>query len=222
LLLTCYHPDADWLKRDSESSLGTNYVPPPNHPGKVAARSALGEGQKKLPFRQAPLTRRRLAGSAASREGLARPREARGWQGGWRVPSAQPTLPGFPSQSISVAAVVCHRACGDRAARAKPVARTSGPHCRRLPQPRQVACRRSVRGLVLERKRLAGAKAACLATIMSQAIMTNPNRVARAIQVYCSSRPVGMPKFFSAAAFASTTAESCPASPACPGWAPSQ
>src|SRR5450759_3066829 len=38
------------------------------------------------------------AGRAPSREGLARPREARGRQGGWRVPSARLTLPGFPSR----------------------------------------------------------------------------------------------------------------------------
>ena len=42
-----------------------------------------------------------FAGSAASREGLARPSAARGWQGGWEVPSAERTLPGFPLQLTS-------------------------------------------------------------------------------------------------------------------------
>jgi hypothetical protein len=35
-----------------------------------------------------------------SREGLARPSAARGWQVGWQVPSAERTLPGFPCQRV--------------------------------------------------------------------------------------------------------------------------
>ena len=35
---------------------------------------------------------------ARAREGLARPRAARVWQGGWQVPSAKQSLPGFPCQ----------------------------------------------------------------------------------------------------------------------------
>jgi len=42
-----------------------------------------------------------------AREGLARPSAARGRQGGWRVPSAKPTLPGFPFQPTRWPALAC-------------------------------------------------------------------------------------------------------------------
>ena len=37
------------------------------------------------------------ARSTPLREGMARPSAARGWQGGWQVPSAELTLSGFPA-----------------------------------------------------------------------------------------------------------------------------
>ena len=54
------------------------------------------------------------------------------------------------------------------------------------------------------------------ATIRSQAIITNPTSVANAIQVYCSSNPVGIPKFLKAGALRHEAGSSLPSHPGMP------